>query len=187
MGPEKHPPSEGDIDTFGERPKMRMRFPVHLWAMLSRGREAESLTIEQLVQRGEQVEGVYVCMRWREFDGECLWDWRDDDGETLIPKPLSWSEFFVRRIVWVSRGGRWYGVWTLEEYHREEEWTGYSHRWSSIGQDWNQNMAVPAWGHLPQEVLLRMVERYGWVGAITSYVKSGLNHLHHRPVMTSVL
>lgn len=45
MGSGRHPPSE--VTVYSKRVAMQPRLPVHVWAMLSRGQEAESVEIEQ--------------------------------------------------------------------------------------------------------------------------------------------
>ena len=54
IGPGRHPPSEVGVGLITT--KMRMRLPVHVWAMLSRGKEAES------------CEGKRAVRCWWAFD-----------------------------------------------------------------------------------------------------------------------
>ena len=65
-GPGGHPPSEVDSETRSGRVEIRMRLPVHVWAMLSCGREAESCEVEPVVEDYKGVEGIGTRERWRE-------------------------------------------------------------------------------------------------------------------------
>ena len=171
MGPEKHPPSEGDIDTFGERPKMRMRFPAHIWAMLSCGKEAESYEPMVLGVDYEEHPGLARWVRWRENDGERSWKWKDHDRTACA---RLWEEHVVHRMVWVGREGRRYGRWMWETYEGDKEWDDshyprVNRRWLEMGQ-MQPNTTVPSLGgHIPQEVLLRMWEEFDWVCTGVNY------------------
>ena len=59
MGPGRHPPSEVE-GKRGGRVKMQMRLPLHVWAVLSCGREAESRDVEE----SDSEEGVVFRVRW---------------------------------------------------------------------------------------------------------------------------
>ena len=147
-----------------------MRLPVHFWAMLTCGYEVESCEI--LVphwksnMRATSMEGIGVRLRWRGFDGERCWRWRDQNG---APRALGYEEFFVRRMAWVRRDGRLYGEWTWDVYNRDKEWDssavfGVNRLWRRMGESRHQPATAPSpGGHVPQEVLRYMLLEFDWV------------------------
>ena len=133
---------------------MQMRMPVHVWAMLSRGKEAESIFIDQDVgHKGRRVEGVGFRERWREWDGERHWKWRDKEG---VQRARQSAECVVRRMAWVKKDGVWRPRrWEWEPYNRRKEWDNVLLR---------RYIATPfalsemPWAFTPQEILLRVVQ-----------------------------
>ena len=127
---------------------MRMRLPVHVWGILTRGREAESVQIEQVSDAEYQCEGIGFRERWREYDGEQCWPWRTkEDGD---PTVREWTEFFVARMMWTRISGVWYGEWMWEEHDRyaEPRYPGFQEG---------------AERGVPQELLLILIESLAWV------------------------
>ena len=121
--------------------------PVHVWAMLSRGREAESVeTLQESMF--ENLKGLRFRERRREYDGERHWNGIGYDGD---PEPCRWEEWWVRRMVWKKRDGVWRGEWKWEEYDREKEWA----LWDSGANPSLVATQVP-WHDAPQEILLSM-------------------------------
>ena len=176
MGPGLHPPSELNCKTRSGRSKTRMRLPLHVWATLSRGREAESCEFEQVVDDGRNADGVYVRARWREFDGERCWKRRRRDGS---PR-LVWTEYVVQRMVWLKVDGRWHGEWSWEEYDRDEEWVGETNdRWCDMDP---LVVLLHRFGDIPQEVLIHMMQALSWVCAFIS--GSSLSRAHSRHYRT---
>lgn len=109
MRSSRRPPSEVYSKERERHVALQMRMPVHVWAMLSQGREAESVEIEQVVDRqGEKVKGVECRIRcqWRERDGQLDWERGDREGET---QARQWKEWVVQRMVWVRKDGVWRG------------------------------------------------------------------------------
>lgn len=98
----RYPPSEVHIKDPERRVAMETRLPVHLWAVLSRGREADSVKIELVVTSLYHVivNGVGRRERWRECDGERDWERRGEEG----PRERC-TVYFVQRMAWVKRGG----------------------------------------------------------------------------------
>ena len=151
---------------------MRMRLPVHVWAMLSRGKEAESCEGKRAVRWADRVnEGFSERKRWREFDGERHWKWQGVDG---APCARFWTVSVMRRMVWARRDGRWYGRWVWEEYMSDEDWAKegpttsapleYNYWWLNMGGVAHQITG----GHIPQEVLLHVLSlsHVDWVRTV---------------------
>lgn len=150
IGSGQHPPSEIYHEWYDRRIAMQMRTPVHVWAMLSRGREAQAAN----VYWGDQsVKGVDCCERWQEWDGEGHWKWRDRGSR--CPEARQWTQWRVRRMVWVRRDGVWRGEWDWEEYDRENEWFGRHRRRDEKNRSLTASRTP--WGAVPLEVLLGMV------------------------------
>ena len=96
-----------------------MKLPVHVWAMLSHGREAESCNVS------EWPEAHGFRMRWREYDGERGWTLPDRKGYT---PDRFWQESLVQRIMWTKRDGQWYGEWTNWEIYIPNGYDGWRGR-----------------------------------------------------------
>ena len=176
MGPGRHPPAEVDSWTRSGRSKMRMRLPVHVWAMLSRGSEAESCVLEQAAEDERRVRGVSVRERWREFDGERCWRWRHEDGSPRT----QWREWLMRRMVWVNVGSQWHGEWTWQEFDNEHWEGGIIHRWRDMGREVQPGTAPNNGGNIPQEILLWVVQSRDprdWVSASVDLQHYAFTHL----------
>ena len=63
--------------TRDEQSRMRLALPVHVWAMLAHGLEAESNEVEQLVDGGREVKGIG-------FDATCSLAVADQNGEPVV-------------------------------------------------------------------------------------------------------
>ena len=127
--------------------------PVHVWAMLVRGREAESVEILQ----SRFKNGLHFRERWREYDGEQRWKLGIFDKG---PMPRRRKEWWVRRMVWEKRDGVWRGEWEWREHERWKEWALW-HRGA-----YPSLIATQApWHDVPQEVLLNMALYAKVVGA----------------------
>lgn len=149
----RHPPSEVYSQESERRVAMQMRLPKHVWAMISRGREAESVEIQQAVLYDWTVKGVGVRDRWQEDDGGHYWDWGDEE-ET--PQPRRWTEWYVRRMKWITRDSAWHGEWYWESYDRDNEWDiDWKQRRNML--NWSLSSTNAQWSSVPQEVLLGMV------------------------------
>ena len=120
----------------------------------------------------EALEGVCLRHRWRNYDGERHWRWKNRDGT-----PCAWSRttWGVQRMVWVRRGGRWHGEWIWEAYDRDEEWEGsrrprVNRRWLNMGNV-HQSATVPSRSvDVPMEVLRYMLKEFDWVCAAISFL-----------------
>lgn len=167
MGSGRHPPSEIYSKWFGRRIAMQARSPVHVWAMLSRGREAEVVEVEQVgpSSSGSIVKGVGRCERWRECDGERDWERKGMGG----PRQ-QWTAYLVQRMRWVRRDGVLQGEWEWEEYDRDKEWD------DSLDPDRPRDerntslfRSSALVGSVPQEVLLGMVRQ---LEIVSTYFRS---------------
>ena len=128
-----------------------MKLPVHIWAMLSHGREAESCNVS------EWPEAHGFRMRWREYDGERGWTLPDRKGYT---PDRFWQESLVQRIMWTKRDGQWYGEWTNWEIYIPDGydgWRGRDNRWQR-----DRRRLLNNGGTIPQEILLLMVRQLYW-------------------------
>ena len=139
---------------------MVLRFPPHIWAMLSCGREAESLEVVEF------DEGIGCGQRWREYDGERNWEWTNRD---CLPRARTWTTFFVRRMAWWKEDGKWYGEWMWSATRREEQWVpdlNVNLKWLNMGNLDTRcaTHSTSAGGDVPQEVLLYMLQHFDWVG-----------------------
>lgn len=150
MGSSRHPPSVVTIKII-EGPSalgvaMEMRLPVHLWAILSRGREAETAEVSRIAWRAEGDASDRE--RWQEWDGEQHWKWRDEEGR---PQARKRTVYVVQRMQWARIDGVWRGKWWGEEYDRVDEREYWERRYVPL-------IASSApWGSVPQEVLLIVV------------------------------
>ena len=131
---------------------------MHIWAILSDDKEAESASdkIEQLYVRrgGGRRWEVVGRERGRECDGQRHRAWTTHTGEPCLCQFGGWV---VRRMVWERRHGRWHGEWTWELYERDKEWYGLkNHRWCEMGdrQQSRSTAAHSLGSEVPQEVLL---------------------------------
>lgn len=135
---------------------MRLRLPVHIWAMLSVGREAESVKLYS------PTTGIRMCQRWREHDGERHDSWRTPwDGE---PSPRMWREEFWLRWRWTRTGGVWRGEWAWRNI------------WQTRRPSTSFVMTIPDNGAaIPQKILLLMIRFCGVRFTVNHTVRSLLN------------
>ena len=140
---------------------MQMRLPVHVWAMLTRGREAVgSITF---------YSGPTERVRWREYDGERCWK-SSSDG---IPYAAISKNSVTLRIVWMRLNGRWH--LELWEGCVDEEWSlswtcEVGRRVHDMGEVSRRFTAVPSpGGCIPQEILLHMLQQFDRVCTATSF------------------
>ena len=132
-----------------------MKFPVHIWAILPHGKEAESCEAERPYNGQVDVRGIVFRERWREYDGQRRWTSFEAYG---IPCAMRWRESFVQRMVWVKTDGWWYGRWawqTHDDGQREgfDTHDGPLYAMSDAGRD------------IPQEVMLGMLQECHRVSA----------------------
>ena len=112
------------------------------------------------------VEGLGIGKRerWREYDGERSWGWRDEEGR---PHAGHWTEYFALQMEWYRKEGVWYGRWAWQPYERDEVWDGFFNRqWvkGALGSGARRvAYAAPASGTMPQEVLLYLIREIKWV------------------------
>ena len=148
MGSGRHPPSEVYGWECDCEVAMEMKLPVHIWAMLSHGREAES-AIELVKSRGVTEKGIGCRERWREHDGERHEEWRDGDGELGARR---WREWYAQQMVWEKKDGAWRPRgWIWEEYDRDKD----RDEMKSLGS----RASDALWAVIPQEVLLLTLQR----------------------------
>ena len=89
------------------------------------------------------------------------------------------SGYFIRRMRWSQRDGRWHGEWYWEAYDRVREWDQQAwpkvnRRWRDMGKNLGLTDLHPTYqfaqvsnaGIIPQEVLLGMVHRLRSVSVI---------------------
>ena len=107
----RNPPKEIKSEIGSGRLIMHMRLPVHLWAILCCGREAEAIEAE-VACNGDPVKGLGIRRRWREYDEDLH---REYDA---IVEPFTWTstrrEYVMQRMRWVKRDGLWQGAWTWD-------------------------------------------------------------------------
>ena len=122
---------------------------------------------------GETIDGVRLCVRWQNYDGERRWKWKNWDGTPCARWRRVW---LVQRMVWVRRGGRWHGEWIWEAYDRDEEcgsWPRVNRRWLNMGNV-HRSATVPSRSvDVPMEVLRYMLKDFNWVCGTISLTADG--------------
>ena len=119
---------------------MQLKYPAHVWAMLTTGRETESVTFLD----APDIPGFRIRENWREHDGErgLMWRTRIRGGDA---GPLWRERVYMQRMTWTRSGGVWRGEWRWEECEKRRRRARLTGRAGSA---------------IPQEVLLCMVCMY---------------------------
>ena len=169
-GTRRNPPSEITSTLAWTLAEMQMRFPQHVWAILTSGREAES-PVYPLTSAGGHA-GLGRRERWREYGGGKFGTLWYSKGK-LSSCPERWTEALLARMVWTKSDGRWHGEWWWEPYCCTAHWDGtwdfdeipswYNRRTEQTNNHLLQSwIASSAGGVVPQELLLRMVGNLDW-------------------------
>ena len=147
----------------GDRTVTKMVLPAHIWALLARGHEVESVEVRQLIGwDGRPVKGIAFHERWREYDGERNWPWKDIWTKERCDK--IWTEHLVQRMLWTKKDDRWHGYWIWTPYDRQNEWEPRSRVMRIHPALLTPAVHAGAGGTIPQEVLLELGREFeAWV------------------------